>query len=119
MRPDAAKLPGGADDKDRARTWRASSQSSGTIPQPIGCASSTTRIISPIWTRTRIGSCSPAGCGPGPGEWFCGGLWVLEVADRDEAVRLVEGDPYFMLGLRRSYELFVWGKAPCYGAVTL
>ncbi len=59
------------------------------------------------------------GLRPGPGEWYCGGLWILEVADRDEAVRLVEDDPYFKLGLRRGYELFTWGKAPCYGAVTL
>jgi uncharacterized protein YciI len=59
------------------------------------------------------------GLRPGPGEWYCGGLWVLEVASREEAVKLVEADPYFRLGLRKSYELFVWGKAPCYGAVSL
>jgi uncharacterized protein len=59
------------------------------------------------------------GLRPAPGEWYCGGLWVMEVASRDEAVRLVEADPYFRLGLRRSYLLFVWGKAPCYEAVTL
>lgn len=59
------------------------------------------------------------GLRPGPGEWYCGGLWVLEVESRDEAVRLIEGDPYFRLGLRKSYRLNVWGKAPNYGAVTL
>ena len=36
-----------------------------------------------------------------PGEWYCGGLWVMEVDSRDKAVRLVEGDPY----LRPSQEL--------------
>lgn len=55
----------------------------------------------------------------GPGEWFVGGLWVMEVADRDEAVRLCEEDPYFKLGLRKSYTLHTWGKAPVYGAVEL
>jgi hypothetical protein len=28
------------------------------------------------------------GLRPGPGEWHCGGLWVLEVAGRDEVVTL-------------------------------
>lgn len=59
------------------------------------------------------------GLRPSPDEWFCGGLRVLEVSDQAEAVRLVEEDPYFKLGLRTGYELFVWGKAPFYGAVTL
>jgi hypothetical protein len=54
-----------------------------------------------------------------PGEWYCGGLWVLEVADRAEAVALVEADPYYKLGLRKTYRLFTWGKAPCYGDVIL
>jgi uncharacterized protein YciI len=54
-----------------------------------------------------------------PDAWYCGGLWIMEVESRDEAVRLVEADPYFKLGLRKSYRLLVWGKAPCYEAVTL
>ena len=59
------------------------------------------------------------GLRPVPDEWYCGGLWVLEVASRDEAVTLIEHDPYFRLGLRKGYRLLVWGKAPCYGAVSL
>ena len=59
------------------------------------------------------------GLRPAPGEWCCGGLWVVEVGSRDDAVRLVEGDPYFRLGLRKSYRLLVWGKAPCYETVNL
>ena len=43
----------------------------------------------------------------------------MEVGSREEAVRLVEADPYFTLGLRKHYRLFVWGKAPCYDAVML
>ena len=59
------------------------------------------------------------GLRPGPGGWYCGGLWVMEIDSRDEGVRLVENDPYFRLGLRKGYRLLVWGKAPCYGAVAL
>ena len=59
------------------------------------------------------------GLRPEPGEWYCGGLWIMEVDSRDEAVSLVEGDPYLQLGLRKSYRLFVWGKAPCYDTVKL
>jgi uncharacterized protein len=59
------------------------------------------------------------GLRPAPGEWYCGGLWVMEVDSRDEAVRLIEGDPYSKLGLRKGYRLLVWGKAPCYEAVAL
>jgi len=59
------------------------------------------------------------GLRPEPGAWWEGGLWVLEVETREEAVRLVEADPYFKLGLRRGYRLAIWGKAPCYGEVRL
>lgn len=65
--------------------------------------------------RIRLGG----GLRPEPGAWFTGGLWVLEVENRAEAEALVQGDPYFSLGLRRSYSLFLWGKAPCYGDVVL
>lgn len=41
---------------------------------------------------------------------FVGGLWVLEVASRERAVQLVEGDPYFQAE-KRPYKLHVWGKA--------
>jgi uncharacterized protein len=59
------------------------------------------------------------GLRPAPDEWYCGGLWILEVASRADAVRLIEEDPYFRLGLRKGYRLLVWSKAPGYGAVTL
>lgn len=59
------------------------------------------------------------GLRPDPGEWYVGGLWVLEVDSREEAVRLCEADPYFTKGLRKSYRLLAWGKAPCYGDVIL
>jgi hypothetical protein len=39
-----------------------------------------------------------------------GGLWVMEVPNRERAVQLVEGDPYFALGYR-TYQLRTWDKA--------
>lgn len=65
--------------------------------------------------RIRIGG----GLRQEPGDWFVGGLWVIDDATRAEAARLCEDDPYFKRGLRKSYQLYVWGKAPCYGDVTL
>ena len=59
------------------------------------------------------------GLRPSPDEWFCGGLWILDVESREQAVRLVEDDPYFRLGLRKGYRLLVWGRAPIYETVTL
>lgn len=50
------------------------------------------------------------GLRPAPGEPFVGGLWVLEVANRDEAVQLVEKDPYFRPEFRK-YRVLTWGKA--------
>ncbi|MCL6615312.1 MAG: YciI family protein, partial [Firmicutes bacterium] len=47
---------------------------------------------------------------PAPDESYCGGLWVLEVDSRDEAVRLIEQDPYFRLGLRKGYRLSPAGQ---------
>jgi len=44
---------------------------------------------------------------------------VLEVASREEAVALCEDDPFFRHGLRKSYRLCLWGKAPCYQTVEL
>ena len=40
-----------------------------------------------------------------PDAWYCGGLWIMEVESRDEAVRLVEADPYFKLGQRNGMML--------------
>ena len=45
-----------------------------------------------------------------PGGAYVGGLWVFEVASRERATELVEGDPYFVAH-RRPYRLLVWGKA--------
>jgi uncharacterized protein YciI len=50
------------------------------------------------------------GCRHSPEGDYVGGLWVLEVADRERAVQLVEQDPYFLSG-GRHYELRTWGKA--------
>ena len=57
------------------------------------------------------------GLRPTPGERFVGGLWVLEVASRDEAVALIENDPYYQPE-HRKYRVLAWGKA-LDGPVTL
>jgi len=55
-----------------------------------------------------------------PGAPPHGGLWIIDnIADRAEAVRLVENDPFFVAGLRASYRLQAWGFAPCYVDVVL
>lgn len=59
------------------------------------------------------------GLRPNPDDWFIGGLWVIEADTRQHAQSLCENDPYFKLGRRKGYRLYVWGKAPFYGAVTL
>jgi uncharacterized protein len=44
-----------------------------------------------------------------------GALWVLDVAGREEAVRLIERDPYFE-SQHRSFCLFEWKWALNYSA---
>lgn len=58
----------------------------------------------------RAGALCPDGDGPPTG-----GLWVLNVASREEAVGLIERDPYFLPQLR-SYRLFEWKWALDYPA---
>jgi uncharacterized protein YciI len=48
-----------------------------------------------------------------------GGLWVIETPTREEAAAIIEADPFYVHGLRKSYKLLLWGKAPFYGDVTL
>lgn len=40
-----------------------------------------------------------------------GALWVLEVESVTRAQALVEGDPFYLGGLRTGYELLHWSKA--------
>jgi uncharacterized protein len=47
-----------------------------------------------------------------PGEWYCGGMWVMEVQSRDEAVARCENDPFYTLGLRRATSCMSGGKLP-------
>ena len=64
--------------------------------------------------RIRIGG----GLREVPGGPFIGGLWVIETETREEAVALIEADPYWVPECR-SYRLLVWGKALGDIAVTL
>jgi uncharacterized protein YciI len=53
-----------------------------------------------------------------PGGAYVGGLWIFEVASRERAIQLIEGDPYF-IAEPRPYQLRFWGKALPELAVTL
>jgi uncharacterized protein YciI len=55
------------------------------------------------------------GLRPDADAFWTGGLWVIEAETREDAVRLCEADPFFTAGLRKSYRLAIWGRAPCYG----
>ena len=44
-----------------------------------------------------------------PEESFVGGMWVMEVKDRNRAVELIENDPYYH-PVHRKYKLYTWGK---------
>lgn len=48
---------------------------------------------------------------------WAGGAWIISASCRMDAVECCESDPFFVHGLRRSYELFQWGRAPCFGEV--
>lgn len=41
---------------------------------------------------------------------FVGGLWVLEVASREQAIEIIEADPFYKV-LPRAYRLLAWGEA--------
>ena len=43
------------------------------------------------------------------GQPFCGALWVVELATKDDVERLVAEDPFYFPEYRR-YEIFTWGK---------
>jgi uncharacterized protein len=45
-------------------------------------------------------------------------LWIFDVASRERAIQLIEGDPYF-IAEPRPYQLRFWGKALPELAVTL
>lgn len=56
---------------------------------------------------------------PEHGEAPRGGVWVFDTETRAEADAIVRQDPFFVAGLRASYDLFAWGTAPGYEDVTL
>ncbi|EBA16265.1 hypothetical protein RSK20926_21105 [Roseobacter sp. SK209-2-6] len=49
------------------------------------------------------------GLKPGPDGAFCGALWVVEAATREEVEALVQNDPFYEPAWR-SYEIYTWGK---------
>jgi uncharacterized protein len=46
-----------------------------------------------------------------PGETPRGGLWIAEASSKAEIEALLKTDPFFVAGLRQSYEVLHWSKA--------
>jgi len=46
-----------------------------------------------------------------PGEAAKGGLWIAEADSRAQIEALIQTDPFFAAGLRKSYEILHWSKA--------
>ena len=40
-----------------------------------------------------------------------GGLWVAQAESKTQIEELLESDPFFVAGLRQSYEILHWSKA--------
>jgi uncharacterized protein len=40
-----------------------------------------------------------------------GGLWIVRADSKAEVEALFQTDPFWMNGLRQSYEIFLWSKA--------
>ena len=45
------------------------------------------------------------------GEVPKGGLWVVEAEAKEQIEDLLQSDPFFIAGLRQSYEILHWSKA--------
>jgi uncharacterized protein YciI len=48
---------------------------------------------------------------PEPGQDSVGGLWVVEAQDKQAIEALFSSDPFWVQGLRQSYEILHWSKA--------
>jgi uncharacterized protein YciI len=49
------------------------------------------------------------GLKPDPDSPFCGAMWIVETRTKDEVVKLVQNDPFYVAEYRR-YQIYVWGK---------
>ena len=45
------------------------------------------------------------------GETPIGGLWIAEAESKAQLEELIRTDPFFIAGLRKSYEILHWSKA--------
>lgn len=46
-----------------------------------------------------------------PDEVPKGGLWLANAESKAQIENLIKSDPFFIAGLRQSYEIFHWSKA--------
>lgn len=51
---------------------------------------------------------------PDVGENSVGGMWLLNVADKAEALDLIKADPFFVQGLRSEINVYAWGTPAIY-----
>jgi uncharacterized protein YciI len=53
----------------------------------------------------------PGSLRPEPDGAPVGACWIVEAQDKAEVQRLVQSDPFWVQGLRQSYEILHWLKA--------
>jgi uncharacterized protein YciI len=46
-----------------------------------------------------------------PSEVPRGGLWIAEAESKAQLEELIKSDPFYLAGLRQSYEILHWSKA--------
>ncbi|MGY5778722.1 YciI family protein [Rhizobium sp. LEGMi135b] len=51
------------------------------------------------------------------GDTFAGGLWLVEAQTSDDVDRLLEEDPFWAAGLRKSVRVFRWNQVFAEGAL--
>jgi uncharacterized protein YciI len=47
---------------------------------------------------------------PAPDDRQLGGMWVIDLPSREEALTLFEADPFFQLGLRTNVRVLHWTR---------
>jgi len=46
-----------------------------------------------------------------PGQVPRGGLWIAEASSKNQLDDLLKTDPFYLAGLRQSYDILYWSKA--------
>lgn len=62
--------------------------------------------------KEKVEAAGPLATSDGSG---AGGLWLVEVANEQDANALVEEDPFWSTGLRKSVRILAWKQVFAYG----